>query len=153
MGSVARLRSHFLMTAIVVLHARSADRAATLAELASRSAGLVVGDLRSATETRSIADQVNAIGRMDAVIHNAGVYAQKSRASTPEGHAGMLPAWLPTSAVVRPIVRFIWSDEIAASRPTRRISLKSGQRSGTAFSRTPWRPPRMYQANIDRAPT
>jgi NAD(P)-dependent dehydrogenase (short-subunit alcohol dehydrogenase family) len=40
----------------VVLHARSADRAATIAELASRSAGIVVGDLRSAAETRSIAD-------------------------------------------------------------------------------------------------
>ena len=50
----------------VVLHARSADRAATLADLASRSAGTVVGDLSSAAEVRSIADQVNAFGRMDA---------------------------------------------------------------------------------------
>ena len=56
-----------------VLHARSADRAAMIGELASRAAGTVVGDLRSAEETRSIAGQVNAIGRMDAVIHNAGV--------------------------------------------------------------------------------
>jgi NAD(P)-dependent dehydrogenase (short-subunit alcohol dehydrogenase family) len=37
----------------VVLHARSADRAATIAELASRSAGVVVGDLRGAAETRA----------------------------------------------------------------------------------------------------
>jgi NAD(P)-dependent dehydrogenase (short-subunit alcohol dehydrogenase family) len=74
----------------VVLHARSADRAATIAELASRSAGIVVGDLRSAAETRSIADQVNAIGRMDAVIHNAGVYTERSRGSTPEGHVAGL---------------------------------------------------------------
>ena len=55
----------------VVLHARSPQRAAMLADLSPRSAGIVVGDLRSAVETRSIADQVNAIGRMDAVIHNA----------------------------------------------------------------------------------
>jgi NAD(P)-dependent dehydrogenase (short-subunit alcohol dehydrogenase family) len=74
----------------VVLHARSGDRAATIGQLASRAAGIVVGDLRSAAQTRSIADQVNAIGRMDAVIHNAGVYAQQSRGSTPEGHASTL---------------------------------------------------------------
>jgi|SRR6516165_6675036 NAD(P)-dependent dehydrogenase (short-subunit alcohol dehydrogenase family) len=74
----------------VVLHARSTDWAQILAELALRSAGIVIGDLRSAAETRSIADQVNAIGRMDAVIHNAGVYAERSRGSTPEGHAGTL---------------------------------------------------------------
>ncbi|MBQ0818756.1 SDR family NAD(P)-dependent oxidoreductase, partial [Microvirga sp. HBU67558] len=71
----------------VVLHARSQQRAATLADFASRSAGIVVGDLRSAVETRSIADQVNAIGRMDAVIHNAGIYTVPSRLPTPEGHA------------------------------------------------------------------
>ena len=74
----------------VVLHARSTDRATAISDLASRSAGIVVGDLRSAAETRSIADQVNAIGRMDAVIHNAGVYTERSRGSTPEGHAGIL---------------------------------------------------------------
>lgn len=60
----------------VVLHARSADRAATLAELASQSAGVVIGDLRSAAQTRSVAEQVNVIGRMDAVIHNGGVYTE-----------------------------------------------------------------------------
>lgn len=74
----------------VVLHARSVDRAAALGELTSRAAGTVVGDLGSAAEARSIADQVNAIGRMDAVIHNAGVYTRPSRGSTPEGHAETL---------------------------------------------------------------
>jgi NAD(P)-dependent dehydrogenase (short-subunit alcohol dehydrogenase family) len=52
----------------VILHARSRNRAAAVADLAPRSLGLVVGDLSSAVETRGIADQVNAIGRMDAVI-------------------------------------------------------------------------------------
>ncbi len=72
----------------VVLHARSAERAASLGEFASRAAGVAVGDLRSAAETRSIADQVNAIGLMDAVIQNAGVYALQTRGSTPEGTPG-----------------------------------------------------------------
>ncbi|MET4091035.1 SDR family NAD(P)-dependent oxidoreductase [Bradyrhizobium sp. S3.5.5] len=74
----------------VVLHARSAERAAALNDLGSRAAGIVIGDLRSATETKNVANQVNAIGRMDVVIHNAGVYSQPSRSSTPEGHAGTL---------------------------------------------------------------
>src|SRR5437763_11849696 len=59
----------------VVLHARSRERASAVDDLASRSAGVVVGDLASTVETRRMADQVNAIGRMDAVIHNAGAYA------------------------------------------------------------------------------
>lgn len=74
----------------VVLHARSRERASALADVASRAAGVVIGDLRSAAETRSIAEQVNAIGRMDAVIHNAGIYRQRSRSSTPAGHATIL---------------------------------------------------------------
>src|SRR5688572_11312568 len=71
----------------VVLHARSRDRASILDNLASRSAGVVVGDLGSAVDTRSIAGHVNALGRMDAVIHNAGISSTKGRSPTPEGHA------------------------------------------------------------------
>jgi NAD(P)-dependent dehydrogenase (short-subunit alcohol dehydrogenase family) len=47
----------------VVLHARSTERASTLADLASQAAGIVIGDLRSAAEIHRIAGQVNAIGR------------------------------------------------------------------------------------------
>ena len=55
----------------VVLHARSSKRASALTDLAPRSAGVLIGDLSSAVETRALAEQVNKIGRMDAVIHNA----------------------------------------------------------------------------------
>src|SRR5215203_4986585 len=71
----------------VVLHARSRGRASALDDLVPRSAGVVVGDLASAVETRRVADQVSAIGRMDAVIHNAGVSSTNGRLPTPEGHA------------------------------------------------------------------
>jgi NAD(P)-dependent dehydrogenase (short-subunit alcohol dehydrogenase family) len=74
----------------VVLHARSAERAEALSDLAPSAAGVVIGDLRSAAETRSVAEQVNAIGRMDAVIHNAGLYRTSGREATPEGHASIL---------------------------------------------------------------
>ena len=57
----------------VVLHARSRERAAALSNLAPDAAGVVIGDLSSAAQTRDIASQVNQIGRMNAVIHNVGV--------------------------------------------------------------------------------
>src|SRR3954470_18115672 len=74
----------------VVLHARSAERAAAVAHLAAGALGIAIGDLESAVDTRSVAEQVNAIGRMDAVIHNAGVYRDRHRGPTPEGHARIL---------------------------------------------------------------
>jgi NAD(P)-dependent dehydrogenase (short-subunit alcohol dehydrogenase family) len=58
----------------VVLHARSAERLTEVADLVDRGARTVTGDLSRTDETRSVAEQVNRLGRMDAVIHNAGVY-------------------------------------------------------------------------------
>ncbi|MBW8783414.1 MAG: SDR family NAD(P)-dependent oxidoreductase, partial [Novosphingobium sp.] len=91
----------------VVLHARSPERAAGLSDLASDSQGVVIGDLSSTAEARSIADQVNAIGRMYAVIHNAGIYRVPKRGSTPEGHATMLAVntlapYILTALIERP---------------------------------------------------
>lgn len=57
----------------VVVHARDADRLAALSELVDRGALPVVGDLADQDQTRDVAEQVNRIGRMDTVIHNAGV--------------------------------------------------------------------------------
>jgi NAD(P)-dependent dehydrogenase (short-subunit alcohol dehydrogenase family) len=91
----------------VVLHARSSNRASALADLAQSGADVVTGDLSSAVETRALADQVNELGRMDAVIHNAGVYREPIRGSTPEGHArtlavNLLAPYLLTALVDRP---------------------------------------------------
>ncbi|MFF1602866.1 SDR family NAD(P)-dependent oxidoreductase [Streptomyces mirabilis] len=57
----------------LVLHARNPRRADAMSDLAARGVGIVVGDLAHPDEVRAVADQVNSIGRMDAVIHNAGV--------------------------------------------------------------------------------
>jgi len=91
----------------VVLHARTSERASAIADLAARSAGVVTGDLASAAATRSIAEQVNAIGRMDAVIHNAGIYSAPGRGATPEGHATLLAVntlapYMLTALIARP---------------------------------------------------
>ena len=51
----------------------------------ARSAGIVIGDLATQDDTRSIATQVNALGDVDAVIHNAGAYADPERFPTRDG--------------------------------------------------------------------
>ena len=48
----------------VVAHARHHHRAAALSDLTRRGATVVVGDLASQGQTRSLADQVNQLGRI-----------------------------------------------------------------------------------------
>ena len=91
----------------VLLHARTRARAAALDDLAPQAADVVVGDLSSAAETRDLAEQVNAHGRMDAIIHNAGVYLAPGRVATPEGHSrtlavNVLAPYLLTALIERP---------------------------------------------------
>ncbi|MEO8018896.1 MAG: SDR family NAD(P)-dependent oxidoreductase [Pseudomonadota bacterium] len=105
----------------VVLHARSQQRASALADLSPRAAGVVIGDLSSSAATRALADQVNRIGRMDAVIHNAGIYREPNRGATPEGHAKVL--------AVNTLAPYMLTKLI--ERPDRLIYLSSGMhRSG-----------------------
>ena len=59
----------------VVVHVRSDARLAALGDLVDGGAASVVGDLADPDDTRGVAEQVNRLGRMDAVIHNAGVNA------------------------------------------------------------------------------
>lgn len=91
----------------VLLHARSRERASSLDELAPLAIGIVIGDLSRASETRELAAQVNAYGRMDAVIHNAGVYLSPGRVATPEGHSrtlavNVLAPYILTALIERP---------------------------------------------------
>lgn len=108
----------------VVLHARSRRRASALDDLASRSAGVVVGDLASAVETRSVAEQVNAIGPVDAVIHNAGMSSTKGRSPSPEGHATIL--------AVNTLAPYILTALI--ERPRRLVYLSSSMHRGGVAS-------------------
>jgi len=70
---------------------------------------------------RSVADQVKGLGPLDAVIHNAAIYVDRERASTPEGHAQAL--------AVNVIARYLLAARIA--RPSRLVYLSSDMhRSG-----------------------
>ena len=109
----------------VVLHARSTTRAAAaFAELSPGSGGVVIGDLSSLTETRAVASQVNKLGRMDAIIHNAGIYLGPSRGATPEGHAKTL--------AINTLAPYLLTGLI--ERPDRLVYLSSGMHHGGSSS-------------------
>lgn len=108
----------------VVLHARTSQRVSALTEIAPQSAGVVIGDLSSAAETRAVAEQVNRIGRMDAVIHNAGIYQVPSRGKTPEGHATVL--------AVNTLAPYMLTAMI--ERPQRLLYMSSGMHRGGGSS-------------------
>lgn len=57
----------------VYLHVRSPERLPQVQSLIDQGAGATIGDLSDMDQTRDLARQVNTIGRMDVIIHNAGV--------------------------------------------------------------------------------
>src|SRR4051812_42629866 len=69
----------------VALHARSEARADDVRHEIAGNLGIAVGDLSSLDQTRSVAAQVNAMGKFDSVIHNAGVYLRSEKLTTEDG--------------------------------------------------------------------
>jgi NAD(P)-dependent dehydrogenase (short-subunit alcohol dehydrogenase family) len=97
----------------VVVHARNRDRLRAVRDLMDRGAAGVVGDLADVEQTRDVAGQVNDRGRMDAVIHNAGVYTG--------------PHVMPVNIVAPYLLTAL------IERPRRLVYVSSGaQRSGRA---------------------
>jgi NAD(P)-dependent dehydrogenase (short-subunit alcohol dehydrogenase family) len=92
----------------VTLHARNAVRAEDARRALPQASDVVIGDLSSIAEMRRVAGQVNALGRHDAVIHNAGIgYREPRRAQTVDGleHVfaiNVLAPYLLTALVIRP---------------------------------------------------
>lgn len=81
----------------VVLHARSAERAAALRDRLSgdtkrgHDAPILIANLEHHDEIVGLAEAANATGTFDAVIHNAGLgYRQPERRPTPNGHSNIL---------------------------------------------------------------
>jgi NAD(P)-dependent dehydrogenase (short-subunit alcohol dehydrogenase family) len=120
----------------VVLHVRNAERADQLRQLLPGATALVTGDLTSIAETIGVAEQVNALGRCDAVIHNAGIgYREPKRIQTVDG--------LPHVLAVNTLAPYILTCLI--QRPARLVYLSSGlHRQGDAslqdltWQRRPW---------------
>lgn len=97
----------------VVVHVRHRDRLSAVRGLLDLGAMVVVGDFADLEQTRDVAEQANAFGRMDAVIHNAGVYSG--------------PAVMPVNIVAPYLLT------ATMLRPGRLVYLSSGlHRSGRA---------------------
>jgi NAD(P)-dependent dehydrogenase (short-subunit alcohol dehydrogenase family) len=100
----------------VVVHARNRDRLTALRDLLDRGAAAVVGDLSNLQETRGVAGDVNRLGRLDAVIHNAGVYSGRH----------VLPVNIVAPYLLTALI----------DRPQRLIYLSSGMHRGGRASLT-----------------
>ena len=126
----------------VVLHARSEERGKEALAIVPGAETVLIGDLASIAQTRKLADQVNASGNFDAVIHNAGVgYREPRRVATEDG--------LPEVFAVNTLAPYILTALI--QKPKRLVYLSSGlHHSGDAtlqdlaWTARPWRGQQAY---------
>jgi NAD(P)-dependent dehydrogenase (short-subunit alcohol dehydrogenase family) len=92
----------------VTLHARNEDRGTEVRTRLPGADAVVVGDLSAIEDMRGIAEQVNALGHHDAVIHNAAVGSQEPRRiQTADGLShvfaiNVLAPYLLTALITRP---------------------------------------------------
>jgi NAD(P)-dependent dehydrogenase (short-subunit alcohol dehydrogenase family) len=100
----------------VVFHARNATRAEDLRREVAQATSIMVGDIGTIGGALGIAEQVNALGAMDAVIHNAGVGYGANLQRTPDGFLDIL--------AINVLAPYILT--AAMSRPKRLVYLSSG---------------------------
>ena len=126
----------------VVLHARNERRGEEALAAVPGAETVVIGDLSSIAQTRSVAEQVNRLGSFDGVIHNAAVgYREPRRIATEDG--------LPHVFAVNTLAPYILTALI--QRPKRLVYLSSGlHRSGDAtlkdlaWEHRPWQGQQAY---------
>jgi len=100
----------------VVLHARNAARAEDALRALPNAEAIVVGNLETIAGAKDIAAKVNALGRFDAVIHNAAVGYREAHRLTEDG--------LPHVFAINTLSAYILTAQI--ERPKRLIYLSSG---------------------------
>jgi NAD(P)-dependent dehydrogenase (short-subunit alcohol dehydrogenase family) len=81
----------------VIVHARNPERLAAVDDLIGRGASAAAGDLGEVDQTQAVAEQVNRLGRVDAVIHNAGIYS-----GSPILPVNIVAPYLLTALIHRP---------------------------------------------------
>jgi NAD(P)-dependent dehydrogenase (short-subunit alcohol dehydrogenase family) len=110
----------------VVLHARDERRASDAMAALSSGADVVVGDASRLKDLHRMAEQLNEMGRFDAVIHNVGVGYREPRRIVTEDR-------LPHVLAVNVIAPYVLT--ALMERPRRLVYLSSGMH-------------RMAQANL-----
>src|ERR1700722_20064914 len=91
----------------VTLHARNDRRAQDARRRLPSAEAIVTGDLATIAGLRRVAEAANALGRFDAVIHNAGVGYREPRVETDDGlehvfAVNVLAPYLLTALVTTP---------------------------------------------------
>ena len=91
----------------VMLHARDAAKAAAIRATLPGVEEVVEGDLETLAGMRAVAEAANALGRFDAVIHNAGVGERSTDRLTEDGlpvvfAVNLLAPYLLTALMERP---------------------------------------------------
>jgi NAD(P)-dependent dehydrogenase (short-subunit alcohol dehydrogenase family) len=105
----------------VVLHGRNEARRRDALAAAPGANGAVSGDLSTLVGMTSVAEEVNRLGRFNAVIHNAGIgYRESLRVETEHG--------LPSVFAVNVLAPYVLTALI--QRPDRLIYLSSGMHHG-----------------------
>jgi NAD(P)-dependent dehydrogenase (short-subunit alcohol dehydrogenase family) len=101
----------------VVLHARDEQRAADARTALPAVADVIVGDASRLKDLHRIAEQLNRLGRFDAVIHNVGIgYREPRRVLTEDA----LPHVFATNVIAPYVLTAL------LERPARLIYLSSG---------------------------
>jgi NAD(P)-dependent dehydrogenase (short-subunit alcohol dehydrogenase family) len=105
----------------VVLHARNESRAQDAKKSAPGAEAVVVGDVSTIAQMRSVAEQVNKLGQFDAVIHNVALgYQELHRNETEDG--------LPRLFAVNVIAPYVLTALI--HKPKRLVYMSSGMHRG-----------------------
>jgi len=100
----------------IVLHARNAARAEEARRELPQAKMVVVGDIETIAGAKDVAAQVNALGRFDAVMHNAAVGYREGHRATADG--------LPHVFAINTLSAYILTALI--ERPKRLVYLSSG---------------------------
>ena len=91
----------------VIFHSRNAARTEEIKRDVADASSIVIGDISTVSGALDVAEQVNALGRVDAVIHNAGVGYGASRRPTADGFpdtfaVNVLAPYILTATIHRP---------------------------------------------------
>ncbi|GAB7360069.1 hypothetical protein MBLNU230_g7589t1 [Neophaeotheca triangularis] len=71
----------------VYLHARNAERASQAKTAVPGAKDVLIADLSKQDETKELANQVNKLGKLDTIVHNAGLGFQQPYSKSAEGFA------------------------------------------------------------------
>ncbi len=126
----------------VVLHARNEARARDAKAAVPLAEAALIGDLSTLAAMRDVAEQANALGRFDAVIHNVGIgYREPRRVETVDGLSRLWAVNVLAPYVLTALMQ----------KPGRLVYLSSGMHTGgdaslddLQWSHRPWNGSQAY---------